>query len=106
MRCSRSAVNTAATCSSHSQLDQPRAFLPERGAELAPQRIEVLGARRFHALRPGKRYPVQVRAADLQHVAGPATGFARAHVPELALEDLVSAVGEDDGGDVEVLARH
>src|SRR5690606_6006880 len=86
-------------------LDEPGAGLAERGVELAREDVEVLGPRAGHALGPGDADPVEVRTADLQHVARLAARLARADVLQLPLEDLVGPVGEHEHDYVEALAR-
>src|ERR1700694_195437 len=90
---------------SHPHFDQPRSVL---GNGFRQRRDELVGsrhraARNAHA--PGERDKVERRAVDLQHVERALSRLAGADAIEFAAQDLIDAIGEHDGGDVEAFSR-
>ena len=85
------------------QLDQERAGPRIGVGEDVGEGFDRLRPRRLDAETVGDADPVQVGIAEVEEGARGRAG-RRADRGELAVEDGVAAVGQDDGGDVEALA--
>ena len=86
-------------------LDQVGAGGGEAGRELLVELLRGGGAARGHAHAARQRDPVEIRAADVEHVGRLGAGRAGADAGQLVPQDRVRAVGEDHGGHVEAFAR-
>src|SRR5260370_11874611 len=89
---------------SHLYFDQPRSLFGDSLRQRVDKFVDRGDDAAGNAHAPGERNPVERGAGDRQHVPRAPSWFAGADTIEFAAQDLIDAVREHDGQNVEALA--
>ena len=80
------------------QIDHERPLAPVRRLEEIVERVDRRCARAVDAHSGGDFYEIQIGIAEVEHVERLPARVAGPDIGQFALQDLVGAVGEQDGG--------
>jgi hypothetical protein len=87
------------------RLDEERSGLSQCGLERGQKAGRSIDPDAFDAHAFSQMHPIEMGIVESQHAPRIGTGIAHADIPQFAFEDPVGAIGEEDGDDVEALAR-
>jgi CheY-like chemotaxis protein len=85
-------------------VDQKRPATPVAGGQKVGELLERAGARRFDAQAVGQRHPIHRRFFQIEQVERGLTGVG-ADIAQLHFQNRILAIAENEGGDIQSLAR-